>query len=236
MRHPIDPLPGVKETLPLLAARARLVLVTKGDLFHQESKLAASGLGDHFAGVEIVSEKTAETYERVFARYGAEPGNAVMVGNSLRSDIWPALRAGAWAVHIPHEFEWARERAETPENEPRFAQACDLRGACRSGWRRASREDAARGYLLSRSRISLPVLKNGTNFLVDRHLVAGPRIAAGARLPLFRGKGAESAQLHAIAARRARRRSRPGSRRQCSRCRADRSADFAPPNAEPVPT
>ncbi len=122
MRHPIDPMPGVTETLPLLATQARLVLVTKGDLFHQESKLAASGLGDHFAGVEIVSEKTADTYARVFARYGANAADAVMVGNSLRSDIWPALAAGAYAVHIPNEIEWARERAETPEGEPRFAR------------------------------------------------------------------------------------------------------------------
>jgi putative hydrolase of the HAD superfamily len=122
MRHPIEPLPGVSETLPQLSAQSRLVLVTKGDLFHQESKLAASGLGDHFSGVEIVSEKTPETYARVFARYGAAAVNAVMVGNSLRSDVWPALAAGAFAVHIPHEYEWARERAETPQNEPRFTQ------------------------------------------------------------------------------------------------------------------
>ena len=122
MRHPIEPLAGVKETLPLLAARARLVLVTKGDLFHQESKLAASGLGDHFHGVEIVSEKTVDTYARVFLRYGAAADKSAMVGNSLRSDVWPALRAGAWAVHIPHEFEWARERAQDPAGEPRFAR------------------------------------------------------------------------------------------------------------------
>ena len=121
MRHPIAPMAGVAETLPKLAALARLVLVTKGDLFHQEAKLAASGLGDHFAGVEIVSEKTPQTYARVFARYGVAPDRAIMVGNSLRSDIWPALEAGAWAVHIPHEYEWARERAESPVNEPRFA-------------------------------------------------------------------------------------------------------------------
>ena len=126
MRHPIAPLPGVEKTLPLLAARGRLVLVTKGDLFHQESKLAASGLGEHFAGVEIVSEKTAGTYARIFARYDAAPARAVMAGNSLRSDVWPALEAGAFAVHIPHEFEWARERAETPEGEPRFARLASL--------------------------------------------------------------------------------------------------------------
>jgi putative hydrolase of the HAD superfamily len=131
MRHPVAALPGVEETLPLLAAKARLVLVTKGDLFHQESKLAASGLGDHFEGVEIVSEKKAETYAKVFARYGVAADRAAMVGNSLRSDIWPALEAGAFAVHIPSEFEWAREHAETPKNEPRFtrlARFADLPG------------------------------------------------------------------------------------------------------------
>ena len=83
----------MREALPALAQHGRLVLVTKGDLFHQESKLAASGLGDHFSGVEIVSEKTAETYARVFARYGAAPDEAVMVGNSLRSDILAGARS-----------------------------------------------------------------------------------------------------------------------------------------------
>ena len=121
MRHPISPLAGVADTLPLLKARVRLVLVTKGDLFHQESKLAASGLGEHFEGVEIVSDKTSAVYLRIFARYGVEPARALMVGNSLRSDILPALEAGAYAVHIPHEFEWAHERANAPQDEPRFA-------------------------------------------------------------------------------------------------------------------
>lgn len=121
MRHPIAPLAGVAETLPALRQRGRLVLVTKGDLFHQESKLAASGLGEHFEGVEIVSDKTAGVYARVFARYGAAPERALMVGNSLRSDVLPALEAGAWAVHIPNEFEWAHERAQAPEGERRFA-------------------------------------------------------------------------------------------------------------------
>ena len=122
MRHPVAPLPGVAETLPLLAKRARLVLVTKGDLFHQESKLAASGLGEHFEGVEIVSEKTPQVYQKVFARYGAAPERAAMVGNSLRSDIWPALAAGAYAAHIPHEFEWAHEQAADPQGEARFTR------------------------------------------------------------------------------------------------------------------
>ena len=126
MRHPIDLLDGVAEALDPLAERAPLVLVTKGDLFHQEMKLAASGLGERFAGVEIVSEKTADHYARVFRRYQVEPIEAVMAGNSLRSDIWPALEAGAWAVHIPHEFEWARERADDPAGHPRFQRLTTL--------------------------------------------------------------------------------------------------------------
>jgi putative hydrolase of the HAD superfamily len=126
MRHPIDLLDGVVEALGPLEQRGALVMVTKGDLFHQESKLAASGLGDRFSGVEIVSEKNAETYRRIFTRYGARPEEAVMAGNSLRSDILPALEAGAWAVHIPHEFEWAHELAEAPDGEQRFARLGSL--------------------------------------------------------------------------------------------------------------
>ena len=131
MKHPIQLIDGVAEALGPLVERGRLVLVTKGDLFHQESKLAASGLGERFSGVEIVSDKNAETYQRIFARYGSSPDEAVMAGNSLRSDIWPALQAGAWAAHIPHEFEWAHERAEEPEGEARFvrlASLCELPG------------------------------------------------------------------------------------------------------------
>ncbi len=93
LAHPVEPLPGVQEALEELSADYRLVLITKGDLFHQESKLAASGLGSFFSGVEIVSEKTAETYRRAFARHGAGAEQAAMVGNSVRSYILPALES-----------------------------------------------------------------------------------------------------------------------------------------------
>ena len=122
LAHPIEMLPGVEEALPHLADRAPLILVTKGDLHHQEAKLAASGLGHHFTGVEIVSDKSASTYRRIFARYGAAPRDAVMTGNSMRSDILPALEAGAWAAFIPFELVWTHEAAAAPENHPRFAE------------------------------------------------------------------------------------------------------------------
>jgi putative hydrolase of the HAD superfamily len=126
MRHPVEPLPGVGDALAALAGRAPLVLVTKGDLFHQESKLAASGLGKFFAGVEIVSEKTADTYRRVFARHAAEPQRTVMAGNSVRSDVLPALEAGGYAALVPYHLTWSVEHAEAPTAHPRFRELTTL--------------------------------------------------------------------------------------------------------------
>jgi putative hydrolase of the HAD superfamily len=122
LTHPVDPLPGVAETLPILADRYRLVLITKGDLLHQERKLAASGLGDNFTAVEVVSEKDAAVYARVFSRHGAGPERAAMVGDSIRSDILPALEAGAFAAHLPPPMTWAHEAADPPLGHPRFAE------------------------------------------------------------------------------------------------------------------
>jgi putative hydrolase of the HAD superfamily len=120
LAHPVETLPGVDEALATLSESYRLVLITKGDLMDQERKLAASGLGDLFAAVEIVSEKDRHTYDRVFARHGTGADEAVMVGNSMRSDILPALEAGAWAVHIPYSITWAHEIAEAPEGHARY--------------------------------------------------------------------------------------------------------------------
>ncbi len=122
LQEPVEPLPGVDQALAELAEHYRLVLITKGDLLHQEQKLAASGLGDLFAAVEIVSEKDASTYVRVFERHGTGAAEAVMVGNSLRSDILPALEAGAWAAYVPYHITWAHEVAEAPEVHDRYAQ------------------------------------------------------------------------------------------------------------------
>lgn len=122
LRHPVETLPHVRETLEELDRSYRLILITKGDLFDQERKLAQSGLGDLFDGVEIVSEKTAAAYTRIFARHGDGAERSAMVGNSLKSDILPALEAGSWAVHIPHTLTWAVEHAEKPANAARFRQ------------------------------------------------------------------------------------------------------------------
>jgi putative hydrolase of the HAD superfamily len=122
LAHPVEPLPGVEQALAALSERYRLVLITKGDLLHQEQKLAASGLGDLFAAVEIVSEKDASTYSRVFDRHGTGAATAAMCGNSLRSDILPALEAGAYAAHVPYPITWHHEMADAPQGHPRFAE------------------------------------------------------------------------------------------------------------------
>jgi len=110
--HPVELLDGVAETVPVLAARWQLLLVTKGDLFDQESKLARSGLLPHLWRVEIVSDKAPDTYRRIFAAAGIDATDVVMVGDSLRSDIAPVLALGGRAVHVPGWREWELERAE----------------------------------------------------------------------------------------------------------------------------
>lgn len=124
--HPIDLLPQARPAVSALAGRYRLVLITKGDLLDQERKLAQSGLGELFDGVEIVSEKTRKTYEDIFARHGAGAASGMMVGNSLRSDVLPALEAGAWATYVPHALTWELEHAEEPGDHARYHSLPDL--------------------------------------------------------------------------------------------------------------
>jgi putative hydrolase of the HAD superfamily len=76
--------------------------------------------------VEIVSEKDASTYARVFDRYGTGAGEAVMAGNSMRSDVLPALEAGAWGAHIPYHITWHHEVAEAPAEHPRFTELASI--------------------------------------------------------------------------------------------------------------
>lgn len=126
LRYPIELLPHAQDAVLALAGRYRLVLITKGDLLDQERKLAQSGLGDLFDAVEVVSDKTPEVYDKLFRRHGNGAEAAMMIGNSLRSDILPALAAGAWGVHVPHALTWAYEHADVPENAPRFRSLPDL--------------------------------------------------------------------------------------------------------------
>ena len=120
LAHPIHLLPHAQETVEALADQFQLVLITKGDLLDQERKLAQSGLGEMFDAVEIVSDKVPETYMHAFRRHGDGPERAMMVGNSMKSDVVPAIEAGGWGVHVPARFEWEIEKAEAPVDHPRF--------------------------------------------------------------------------------------------------------------------
>jgi putative hydrolase of the HAD superfamily len=126
LRHPVHTLPHARETLEALHGQYRLVLITKGDLFDQERKLAASGLGELFDAVEIVSDKSVASYERIFARHGDGAERAMMVGNSLKSDVIPAIEAGGWGVFVPHPLTWVVEHAEEPLGAPRFRKIAHL--------------------------------------------------------------------------------------------------------------
>ena len=128
LEHPIHLLPHVEKTVGTLADGFKLVMITKGDLLDQERKLAQSGLGELFDAVEIVSDKTPETYIRAFMRHGDGPDRAMMVGNSLKSDVVPAIDAGGWGVHVPAKYEWEVERADAPLGHPRFHVLPDLGG------------------------------------------------------------------------------------------------------------
>ena len=111
----VELLDHVAEALAVLSASHTLMLITKGDLRDQETKIERSGLGDHFRHVEIVSDKSAQTYGNILARHALRPQDFLMVGNSLRSDILPVLELGSNAVYIPQEFTWVHETADLPE-------------------------------------------------------------------------------------------------------------------------
>lgn len=127
LQHPVELLDGVAETVQALTRDYRVMVITKGDLFHQESKLARSGLVELLWQVEIVAEKDEPTYQRILDRYGLDPATFVMVGNSVRSDILPVLALGARAVHIEYELTWEMEQAEADKSHAGYAELDTIR-------------------------------------------------------------------------------------------------------------
>ncbi len=127
LRHPIELLPHAREAVEAMSASHRRVfLITKGDLLDQERKLTESALRDFFDRVEIVSEKTPDIYARIFRDHGDGPEHAMMVGNSMKSDILPAIAAGAWGVHVPFDLAWSLEAADPPVGNDRYHSLNDL--------------------------------------------------------------------------------------------------------------
>src|SRR5262245_43215381 len=114
-KAPVELLDGVEATLTTLAASHELMLITKGDLFEQQAKIARSRLSGHSGKIDIVPVKLRETYHSIVARHEISPHRVLMVGNSIRSDGLPVIEMGGRAVHIPYETTWEHEIV--PEEE-----------------------------------------------------------------------------------------------------------------------
>jgi putative hydrolase of the HAD superfamily len=126
--HEIELLPHVEETLKALNGVFKLVLITKGDLHHQERKVLASGLAHYFEGIEVVSDKMPATYKKICSRYGGAVERTLMAGNSIKSDVLPMIRAGGFGVYVPFNIIWDHEHEEVLAGTPRFFEVTDLRG------------------------------------------------------------------------------------------------------------
>jgi putative hydrolase of the HAD superfamily len=116
--QPVQLLPKVEDTLQYLSGKHRLVLVTKGDPHEQSGKVERSGLQRFFSAVEVVPEKDESTYSAVIAKHALARERTWMVGNSPKSDINPALRAGINAVFVPHDDTWILEHEEVIRCDP----------------------------------------------------------------------------------------------------------------------
>jgi len=126
LARPVELIDGAAEVVTALADRYRLLLITKGDLLHQERKVHESGLARHFEEIEVVSEKDEATYSRILREHGVRADHFVMVGNSVKSDVLPVLAIGGRAVHIPYEFLWQHEHAEHDGDVPELTSIRDL--------------------------------------------------------------------------------------------------------------
>lgn len=110
--HPVLVLGGVRETLNDLSPQYPLMIITKGDLFDQESKIARSGLADKFSHIEIVTRKESDIYAAILKKYNVTADQFLMIGNSVKSDILPVCELGGHAIHIPYDTTWQHEEVE----------------------------------------------------------------------------------------------------------------------------
>ena len=123
----VEVFPGVQDLLEDIGKEHRLMLITKGDLFHQQRKIKSSGLGKYFQAVEVVSEKNTEVYLEILERYQVLPDRFVMIGNSLRSDVLPVLSLGGWAIHLKGHLSWSHEDDPLDDhNRDRFIEVAGL--------------------------------------------------------------------------------------------------------------
>lgn len=127
LAEPVEVLPHIEEVLQRLSKSHKLVVATKGDLLDQERKLIKSGLIDYFHHVEIVSDKKETQYKKLVKHLDITPGEFLMVGNSLKSDVIPVLAMGGYAIHIPFHTTWSHEQVEEEIAHSKFKALTDAR-------------------------------------------------------------------------------------------------------------
>ncbi len=128
MAAEVELIEGAADAIAALAGNHTLILITKGDLRDQETKIARSGLAQHFRYVEIISGKNREIYRAILEKHNISPSRFLMVGNALRSDILPVLEISGNAVYIPWRLTWAHDEAEVPPSSQRgFHQLDSIR-------------------------------------------------------------------------------------------------------------
>lgn len=120
LEKPIELLDGVQEVLASLQGKYRLVVATKGDLLDQERKLKKSNLQNYFHHIEIMSDKQVGDYSKLLRHLDCNPGNFLMLGNSIKSDIIPVLELEGYAAHIPYHTTWAHERYDHKLDHPKL--------------------------------------------------------------------------------------------------------------------
>jgi putative hydrolase of the HAD superfamily len=126
LRRPIELLDGVKEVLTALSPHYRLIVATKGDLLDQERKMKRSSISSCFHHIEVMSDKQDIQYSQLLHHLDIKPGEFLMIGNSMKSDILPPLKLGAWAIHVPFHTTWAHEEVETEPESERFLRVKHL--------------------------------------------------------------------------------------------------------------
>ena len=109
LKQPVEILDGVREVIHEFENEYQLMIITKGDLWDQENKIARSGLADYFNKIEILREKSAHSYSEAFMKHNIHIDEVLMIGNSLRSDVLPICELGGTAVHIPFHDTWMHE-------------------------------------------------------------------------------------------------------------------------------
>ncbi|RPI43470.1 MAG: HAD family hydrolase [Bacteroidetes bacterium] len=120
LQHPIELLDDVKTVLEKLAPGYRLIVATKGDLLDQQRKMTGSRISSYFHHIEVMSDKKEHNYVQLLKHLDIKPGEFLMIGNSLRSDIIPPLRLGACAIHVPYHTTWAHEEVDENPGSDRF--------------------------------------------------------------------------------------------------------------------